>query len=340
MLTQRPLLFASFCVLALSITLPIEAQPQPGGAAIQAAELARMRTYINTRNDPRIVLKVIHVAEGEDIDCLDETRQLGYDKPVKLAVLPKELLQNLKTTNLPPDARPATQAYGVTTELCPAHTVPRAHVSLEQVKAFGTLDMFDKKFSGTSRAWAPTVAGNCCHEYAHASKSVTDVRGVQTVMSINKPSDEHSEEFSLSQLWVTGEPGFANQETVEAGWQVARWRHPGVADPDNRRPYFFIYHSWNQYNNGCYDTGCGFITQTGTTHAPGTAFTSWSTVGGTQVYSTLEVIRDSSGNWWIVVDNDWVGYYPASNFHTPGLPAGASLIDLGAAHARSMVDVT
>ena len=242
-----------------------------------------------------------------------------------MAEYPKELA-NSQTPKIPADAVLGTQAYGTIVERCPEHTVPRAHLGLEQLHQFGKLENYNNKLMGGDSAFAPTVAGMNNHEYAHAIQNVT-VRAVDTLMSINQPTDEHSEEFSLSQLWLVAAAGSADQETVEVVWQVARWRHSGDANP--RLPYLFVYHSWFKYGQGCYDFGCGYVVNPGTSYVIGTSLSNSSVIGGTQVYMDFQATRDTSGNWWITINGSPSGYYPASNFHLPGMVSQATKIDFG-----------
>jgi len=71
------------------------------------------------------------------------------------------------------------------------------------------------------------------------------------------------------------------------------------------------------------------VINAGTSYVPGTALTTASVVGGTQVYMDFKIGRDSSGNWWITINNSPAGYYPASGFHSPGMAYNATVIDFG-----------
>jgi hypothetical protein len=184
-------------------------------------------------------------------------------------------------------------------------------LTIEELSQFASLEEFHDKVGGRDRRFAPTIGG---HQYAVAHQIVT-ATAANSVVSINKPLDEHSEEFSLSQIWVVGASGYANQETIEVGSQVARFRHAGSRDP-----HMFVYWSTGNYSNGCYDQDCtGFTMYPGAPYVPGAAFTSWSTVGGTQVYVSFQVHRTSTA-WWIGVNGvGAIGYYPTSMFNSIGL---------------------
>jgi hypothetical protein len=81
--------------------------------------------------------------------------------------------------------------------------------------------------------------------------------GSSARFSVWKPFVEPTD-FSLSQLWVSGGSGTANQ-TAEAGWQV----YPQKYTDANSR--LFIYFTTNGYtsrgnNLGCYNLDCiGFV---------------------------------------------------------------------------------
>ena len=285
-------------------------------------ELQRMQAYLNERNDPRIIEASIDLGNSEFVDCITATRQHGFDHPIVLEKPPEGLFNAVDKPTFDGPAEPAKQAYGSVTRTCPPNTIPRKHLTIEELSQFASLKEFHDKVGGRGRQFAPMVNGH--RDYVVAMQNIT-ATAANSILSINKPVDEHSEEFSLSQIWVSSAYGLANQETIEVGWQVARWRHNGSRDP-----YMFVYWSTDNYGNGCYDQDCpGFNMFPGAPYVPGVAFSNWSTVGGTQVYVSFQVHRTSTA-WWIGVNGGGaIGYYLVSKFRTPGLASNFERMDFG-----------
>src|SRR6185437_2441959 len=52
--------------------------------------------------------------------------------------------------------------------------------------------------------------------------------------------------------------------------------------------------------------------------------------GGPQTEISLGYQRDSgTGNWWLMVDGTWAGYYPSSLFDSEGIAGGSDRIEFG-----------
>lgn len=168
------------------------------------------------------------------------------------------------------------------------------------------------------------------HRYAHALAQVPNF-GVHSRLNVWSPRVIDGD-MSLSQVWiVAGDPDNNSLQTLEAGWQVmSLWASPFSA--------LFIYSTSDNYNaTGCYVTKCGvespprpetfFIT---TNKAiVGSPIASQSQSGGNQAETDVRWIRSGTGNWWLKVDGEWVGYYPAQNFADGAMANGAAFIDFG-----------
>jgi hypothetical protein len=285
---------------------------QASNTAPSAIELAKMDKYLATRNDPRIVKSTIRVSANEDIDCVDRLRQHGYDDPIVLAEPPTGV-----PTPLPSKAVSGTQArqrYGTETALCPDGTVPILHLTSESLKRFNSLDDFFKKN-------APNVS-NSHHEYVTSGEAVS-AHAVRSILSINDPAFERTEEMSLSQIWVTSQ-ATAGVQTAEAGWQVYqdKWH--------DAYPHLFIYYTADGYHNtGCYNTDCHKFVIYNNSFVLGTAFVTYSVPGGSQIYYELIWSQNAAGDWWLQFNGDYVGYYPHTLYNNPGLLNGATHASYG-----------
>jgi len=55
-----------------------------------------------------------------------------------------------------------------------------------------------------------------------------------------------------------------------------------------------------------------------------------SVVGGSQATIEMKWVRKpETGNWWLKIDDVWVGYYPSTNFASGGLADSADYVDFG-----------
>lgn len=102
---------------------------------------------------------------------------------------------------------------------------------------------------------------------------------------------------TLNEIAVQGGPN--NGNIVELGWLVS-------SDQEgNNNPHIFVFH-WKNWVGTCYD-GCGWQQWSNTYH-PGMD------IGGAlgkQVYIGYVLYQ---GNWWAWFDDQWMGYFPGSEW--------------------------
>src|SRR5262249_48656167 len=138
-----------------------------------------------------------------------------------------------------------------------------------------------------------------------------------------------ADQFSLSQIWVVGETPTTLQ-TVEVGWQVFAMWNPKL-------PAIFVYSTADNYGaTGCYVTKCNLDGRPETfvliSNKPliGVRVPQQSAIGGNQVVTEMKWIRNSqTGSWWLKIDNEWVGYYPAAFYGAGPLAKSAQYVDFG-----------
>lgn len=137
---------------------------------------------------------------------------------------------------------------------------------------------------------------NDCYYYAGGSDSRKDQGGGLTT-TIKKPvvvGPGHS----LEEMSVQGGPG--NGNIVEIGSSVS---HDQFGDSD---PHLFVFH-WISWNPTCYS--CNWQ-QWSNTYYPGMDLSS---LAGHSVYNGYVYYR---GNWWGWFNDQWVGYFPGSQWKT------------------------
>ncbi len=134
-----------------------------------------------------------------------------------------------------------------------------------------------------------------CFYYGPASFATVADGGGMT-MRIDRPSFSGFG-HTLDEIAVQG--GASNGNIVEIGWNLSTSQYP---DAD---PHLFVFH-WIDVTPTCYD-GCGWVQYSGT-YFPGMNLSS---LVGQQVYIGYVFYQ---GNWWAWFDNQWLGYFPGSEW--------------------------
>ncbi|XP_059636896.1 protein neprosin-like [Cornus florida] len=198
-------------------------------------------------------------------------------------------------------------------EQCPQGTIPIRRTPKHYNYHPNNPSLFHNKLVG---------AGNFTHEYAVADAVLDEnCYGGQASVSVWNPKTELTE-FSLSQIWV-GSQSQQGSNTIEAGWTVNPRRYH-----DNMTRFFIYWTGDNYKSTGCYDLDCPGFVQTSRNFAIGSAIPGTSIYGGMPFDITITVYKDKkTGNWWLMVQNLVVGYWPASLFK--GFADGASRLTWG-----------
>lgn len=339
-------------VAALLIGLSARRQaaqaPEPGNSApntpsaedrVQnAEERTRMEAYVAKLQASKKVITSFRGPSGETIDCVDVYNQPALKRPG----MEGHVIQFAPTNRLP-EARDEglrreeklqvpNQLLTLTGQTCSEKTVPMARLTMDTLRRFRTLDeFFRQKYIDIQK---PTGGGGGAniHEYAHAARSVNNW-GAESIFDVWSPYVERSDEFSLSQMWVTRGSG-ANLETVEGGWQVYRDLY------GDWRAHLFIYFTPDNYGSGgCYNLSCNGFVQVNNSVYLGGGFTNYSSQGGTQYEFKLLWYKDGrEGNWWLRYGDTWVGYYPRTLFDENGLRNAASYVDFGGEIVNNRTD--
>jgi hypothetical protein len=140
--------------------------------------------------------------------------------------------------------------------------------------------------------------GSCYYYGSAAFSTVADGGGM--TQSIEKPQYVNSggAGHTLDELAVQG--GTNNGNIVEIGWLVSSEQY------GNANPHIFVFH-WKDWNPTCYD-GCGWV-QWSNTYRPGMDL---GNAIGKKVYIGWVYYQ---GNWWAWFDNQWMGYFPGSEWN-------------------------
>jgi hypothetical protein len=131
--------------------------------------------------------------------------------------------------------------------------------------------------------------------YFYAGKiQVKTAIGAFASLSQHKPNLALSDSHTLAELAVQSADG---KQIVEVGWTVDR-----IVNKNDSNPHLFVFH-WVNGKETCYN-GCGFV-QVSTTRYPGMPV---------KVTSSPQqvAIKYFKGNWWVLYQNEWIGYFPGS----------------------------
>ncbi|XP_068653556.1 protein neprosin-like [Aristolochia californica] len=269
-------------------------------------------------------VKTMKTADGDIIDCVDIYKQPAFDHPdlknhtiqMKPHIFPSGL-EPEKVSSSSQHQRKLLQRI----RKCPEGTIPLLRTRTSETVARKGRRMANVNAeNGTGSANMPYSG----HEYAVASVINGEFYGAKADINLWNPYVEGPEEFSLAQIWVmSGAYETKDINTVEAGWMV----NPALYG--DRKTRLFIYWTNSTYQGpGCYNHRCSGFVQTSTEIALGAAITNPSTYGGEQYEITIVIFKDkSSGNWWLMIQDIQVGYWPEILFK--GLAHSASRIDWG-----------
>lgn len=285
-------------------------QYQGQGAVRSQQAFGEMRSYILNLYQG---VKVTHSFVDHDsyFDCVvtetqPSVRALGGAKlatPPALADVTPAPAGSQAATQYAPGQ---TDAYGNAMS-CAAGTIPMQRLTLERMAKFPTL----KAFMAKKPAGANSSIQDNAHRYGVGYQSVNNYGG-NSWLNLWNPSGE----FSLSQQWYVN-----GGQTVEGGWvhYSARW-DPAV---------LFIFFTPDNYASGCYNLECSGFVQTSNAFTLGGAWSSYSTLGGTQ-WGFAEQWQYFQGNWWLFIQNTAIGYYPGSIYNGGPMGSGnANLAEFG-----------
>lgn len=133
-------------------------------------------------------------------------------------------------------------------------------------------------------------------------------------------------ENSIAQTAVMGGDPM-HLETVEVG------KIENLFFGDEKEPRLFVYFTTNGHQEGGDNIGGynslvnGWVPKPGSSIAAGMSLANWqSTTGGDQFDLQIRV-ELFQNNWWVMVNNEWIGHYPGTLFTTSGIRNSASRID-------------
>ncbi|KAI3817530.1 hypothetical protein L1987_11325 [Smallanthus sonchifolius] len=248
-------------------------------------------------------VKSIKSPDGEIIDCVLFHLQPAFDIPelrakmsLTLPELPKGHDHNAGNN---PEIKQLWNSKG---ETCPNGTIPIRRTSGSDILRTISISKFRKQFSRKDIPAAPD------HEHAIGYVKDGEFYGGKALLNVWRPNVTGNG-FSLSQIWVIADVATHDANTVEAGWQV----YPHVHK--DSLPRLFTYWTPNGYRFGCYNLECPGFVQTNHKLSLGAAIDPISTYNGQQYDVAFMIWKDvKSGDWWLRVGSEVIGYWPATLF--------------------------
>ncbi|MEW6021332.1 MAG: neprosin family prolyl endopeptidase [Pseudomonadota bacterium] len=219
---------------------------------------------------------------------------------------------------------------------CPINTVPIRRTTIPEVLSIHrephpTIDRGALRDLLGRKSTSPSLSYPHQHRYAHAI-GLHENHGIMARLNVWSPKVLEGD-MSLSQVWVVGgDPDQGNLQTVEAGWQVMKlWRSPFSA--------LFVYSTADNYTNtGCYASHCQHnypirpesFKLKNNKIILGKPLEQQSSLAGSQAIVEIAWVRKpETGNWWLRVNDQWVGYYPKSFFKSGPLSIQGDYVDFG-----------
>uniref|UniRef100_A0A7N0VM62 Neprosin PEP catalytic domain-containing protein n=1 Tax=Kalanchoe fedtschenkoi TaxID=63787 RepID=A0A7N0VM62_KALFE len=216
---------------------------------------------------------------------------------------------------------------------CPEGTVPmmRSDKENHDSYALGRMKRFPPMGVNDTYAIDEVVRRDAGHQYAVVKTQKGAYYGGGAAFNIWQPNVEQRYEYSLAQMWLVSEEDGGLTNTMEVGWHVFPTLHN-----EDKNPRIFIYWTSDDYSKtGCYNLECVGFVLVGRKVVIGGAI-SPSIRDSAQTSLSLSIQKSAStGNWWLHVADEIVGYWPSSIFtgalhdHAELIQWGGEIIDFG-----------
>ncbi|PKA57427.1 hypothetical protein AXF42_Ash013615 [Apostasia shenzhenica] len=319
-----------------------------GGPAAEKRTLLEARRHLKGINKPAV--KSIKSPDGDIIDCVRVSHQPAFDHPllrnhtiqVRPFFHPEGLYDGNKVasksngfTHQKNYSRPISQLWHQSGR-CPENTIPIRRTKKEDILRARSMERFGRKKHRTipfPLSSDPNLINDSGHQHAIAYVEGKKFYGAKATMNVWNPNIHHSNEFSLSQLWILAGSFGEDLNSIEAGWQV----NPDLYGDHKTR--LFTYWTSDAYQaTGCYNLLCSGFIQVSNEIAIGASIYPLSGYGAPQYDINVLVWKDPvGGNWWLQFGNHYVvGYWPSFLFSY--LADSASMVEWGGEVVNSEPD--
>ncbi|XP_047159023.1 uncharacterized protein LOC124829506 [Vigna umbellata] len=221
---------------------------------------------------------------GDIVDCIDIYKQPSFDHPLlkdhKLQRKPNfiNVIEKSSQKNLG-----TRSMFGLSKDKCPKGTVPILRTTKE--------DYIGEKSMLRDHILLQDLPGVHIAEVS-LKPDFGPYFGVSGSNSIYNPRIDTKVQISMSHLWVQNGP-IESTNKISLGW-----------------------HSNNFGKTGCYNVRCAGFIQTSKELYLGARIANISVYGGPTYEFPLSISQDPvSKNWWLSIDNKFIGYFPAKLFN-------------------------
>lgn len=256
------------------------------------------------------------LSDGDTVTCIPIEKQPSlspFDNP-EIQLKPSMHPYSGSSSSYDNGAKTASQLFAKEYKKCPKGQIPVRKNRQSDLDAAGELST-----SSPKRKYV--------HQHAYTATTISHppaYKGTQVVLNVWQPFVE-AHDFSLAQLWVmnTGlsfNPGSSNwlMNSIEVGWQVYSDLY------GDKLARLFVYWTGDGYvSTGCYNlnqdcpTGSAGFVQVSSKVLLGGSISPPSEADSDQYEIKLRVFKDDeSGNWWLQYNQENVGYWPRSLFHS------------------------
>ncbi|XP_014524381.1 uncharacterized protein LOC106780598 [Vigna radiata var. radiata] len=280
--------FFVVCLVIIGVSIPVY------GSQDTLKEDLELERQLELINKPPV--KTIHTKNGDIVDCIDIYKQLAFDHP---------LLKNHKIQRKPSFQKSSTKnladrsSFRLEKVQCPKGYIPVRRTIKE--------DLIREKQLLKSSIFVQDIPGVHLAELTVGTK-YGPYYGANGRNSIYNPPVTNGQ-ISLSHVWVQNGPINTNNK-ISLGWQVS----PDLYG-DNKTHLYASWTSDNFHRTGCYNIRCpGFVQINRQTYL-GQVMTDISSYGGqTFDFFTYIYMDPKTKNWWLQIDGNDLGYYPAKLF--------------------------
>ncbi|KAL2652286.1 hypothetical protein R1flu_020414 [Riccia fluitans] len=347
--------------LVLLVLLFADAEGAAGDSASTIRSFAEQKSpLVDIRKKPVLNFTL---SDGDEVGCIPiETQLSSGNSTIPIQLRPSSRVKRGNSTACRRGALRAEQTFKVEVGSCPNGTIPvrrtRDIFNLTSI-FFQTRNVKDnndllkqstlrnqfhrRKKNGPPGFFQPSESNSSTddqgspheHAFVNVNKTEGPFRGMEVILNIWEPYVEDPEEFSLAQFWLISGSYSGNLSTntknystilntIEAGWQVFEGLY------GDNRSRLFLFWTADAYNDtGCYNLYCSGFVQTSDKVVVGGSFTPVSKVNSSQYEIELLVFRDEqSGNWWLMLNDEPVGYWP-SHIFTGKLRDSAEYMEFG-----------
>ncbi|CAH9095516.1 unnamed protein product [Cuscuta europaea] len=277
--------------------LPATQAFRPGN---HSRKLKMIKARLMMINKPPV--KTIQSPDGDIIDCVLTHKQPAFDHPLLKGQKPLDDHPEIPKGQNGDEEFEEFQAWRTTGETCPEGTVPIRRTREEEMLRASSVRRFGRK--GPIRSILRTDTTSNFHEHAVGYVNGDRYYGAKASLNVWAPHVANTQEFSLSQMWITSGSFGADLNSIEAGWQIS----PEIYG-DNR-PRFFTYWTSDAYRTtGCYNLLCSGFVQTNNRISIGAAISPTSSYGGRQYDISILIWKEVYNNLVYRIRSMGIGGY-------------------------------